>query len=75
MKRILSFLFLTIITISCSHTRLVTISSTPPEMYEIKNIETTKDLIDEYRKSVMKVAEWQNWYNTEVGSNYYINRR
>lgn len=71
MRKTLLTLCLTIFIVSCAGTKYITITSTPPAEFEIHEIKTNRDLISEYRKSVMKVAEWQKWYNVEIGSNYY----
>ena len=33
--------------------------------------EYIQELLLEYRKATMKIARWQNWYNRQVGSNYF----
>ena len=74
MKRIL-FFFLFILS-SCTTTKYVTIPLTKaPEFYkapETNSITTIKELVGEYRKTVMKISEWQNWYvvqtNNEIGN-------
>ena len=71
MKKLL--LMFIILIISCqSQTKYITIPLTPPparyEIYEIKN---NQQALLEYRKATMRLARWQNWYNRNVGSNYY----
>lgn len=68
------FLLLTIILlISCqSQKEYITMPLTkPPTRYEIYKIENNQELLLEYRKATMKIARWQNWYNRQVGSNYF----
>ena len=43
----------------------------PPSIYIIKNIKTKKDLLKSYKDSTIKISHWQNWYNIQVGSNYF----
>ena len=60
--------------IGCKSDELLIISSfsTPPKKYEIPNIQTEKDLIKAYNSSVIKITEWQKWYNIQVSSNYFF---
>ena len=69
-----SFLFLMIIFfISCqSNTKYITIPLTrPPARFEINEITNNQQALLEYRKATMHIARWQNWYNSQVGTNYY----
>lgn len=74
MKKIF-FIFLFILT-SCTTTKYVTIPLTKaPDFYkapETNSITTIKDLVSEYRRSMMKISEWQNWYvvqtNDKIGN-------
>lgn len=43
----------------------------PPERYEIGIITNTQQELLEYTKAVFTIARWQNWYNSQVGTNYY----
>lgn len=43
----------------------------PPARYEIYEITNNQQALLEYRKATMFIARWQNWYNSQVGSNYY----
>lgn len=45
--------------------------SRPPAMFIVEDIQTDKQLIKEYQKSIIKITEWQKWYNIQVGSNYF----
>lgn len=45
--------------------------STPPEKYEIGEITNNQQFLLEYRKAIMFISRWQNWYDVQVGSNYY----
>ena len=77
MKRLL-FFFLLILS-SCTTTKYVTVPLTKaPEFYiapETNSITTIKDLVNEYRNTVIKISEWQDWYvvqtNTEIGNTNY----
>lgn len=53
-------------------TKYITIPlTTPPERYEIGTIKNNKQALLEYQKALMQISLWQNWYNAQVGSNYY----
>lgn len=53
-------------------TKYITIPlTTPPERYEIGTITNNKQALLEYQKALMQISLWQNWYNVQVGSNYY----
>lgn len=55
----------------CSTIKYVTIQlTTPPKIYKPNIIYTEKDLINEYKRSLMKISEWQNWYNVQTISNF-----
>ena len=43
----------------------------PPSIYIIENIKTKKDLLKNYKDATIKISHWQNWYNIQVGSNYF----
>ena len=43
----------------------------PPSIYIIKDINTKKDLLKNYKDATIKISHWQNWYNIQVGSNYF----
>ncbi|TXJ48085.1 hypothetical protein EPJ75_07240 [Brachyspira aalborgi] len=45
--------------------------TTPPERYKIEEITNNQQFLLEYRKAIMFISLWQNWYNVQVGSNYY----
>ena len=57
----------------CSSVKYVTVPlSKPPEIYNPNKIYTEKDFLKEYKRSLIKISEWQNWYNIQVGSNYFL---
>lgn len=57
------FLLLLIFLVSCSSVKYVTIPmSNPPDIYKPNIIKTEKDFLYEYKRSLMKISEWQNWY-------------
>ena len=57
------FLLLLIFLTSCSSVKYVTVPmSDPPEIYKPNLIKTEKDFLYEYKRSLMKISEWQNWY-------------
>lgn len=77
MKKIIFFFFLMVVT-SCATTKTeyVTIPLTKsPEFYQppvTNSITTIKELVNEYRETVMKISEWQDWYvvqtNNDIGN-------
>ncbi|MEI0528580.1 hypothetical protein R4J00_08015 [Brachyspira intermedia] len=61
------FLLLLIFLVSCSSVKYVTISmSNPPDIYKPNIIKTEKDFLYEYKRSLIKISEWQNWYNIQT---------
>lgn len=66
-------LFLFIFLAGCStQVKYITIPmSEPPAIFIVEDIQTDKQLIKEYQKSIIKITEWQKWYNIQVGSNYF----
>ena len=66
---VLLFIFL----VGCStQVKYITIPmSRPPAMFTLEDIQTDKQLIQGYQKSIIKITEWQKWYNIQVGSNYF----
>lgn len=74
MKKILLLLFLIFYLTSCTTVKYITIPLTaPPEPYTIKegSINTQKELFKEYQKTLIKLNEWQKWYNIQAASNYF----
>lgn len=73
MRLIMSVMIFTIILISCQTTKeyIIVPLSTPPKIYNIPEMDTDQDLIRAYQQTTIKIAEWQKWYNVQVGSNYY----
>lgn len=69
---ILAVLLLFTTLTACSTTKYVTIPlTTPPTRYEPYRIQNNQEALLEYRKASMTIVRWQNWYNSQVGSNYY----
>lgn len=61
------FLLLLIFLAGCSSVKYVTVPmSDPPEIYKPNIIKTEKDFLYEYKRSLMKISEWQNWYNIQT---------
>ncbi len=50
---------------------ITTPMSRPPAIFIVEDIQTDKQLIQGYQKSIIKITEWQKWYNIQVGSNYF----
>ncbi len=56
--------------ISCCSTKYITIPLTsPPDIYNPGIVYTENDIIMEYKRSLMKISEWQNWYNVQTNIN------
>lgn len=72
MKRIF-LIFLLIFLISCqTQIKYRTVPlTTPPEKYYIDFYTTKKTLYLEYQSALIKIAEWQLWYNLNARTNYY----
>lgn len=66
----LAIITILILLTSCKTLSVIPLSESPGR-YEIKKIETAKDLVFEYQKAVIKISEWQKWYNIQVMTNYY----
>ena len=66
-------LFLFIFLVGCAaQVKYITIPmSRPPAMFIVEDIQTDKQLMKGYQKSIIKITEWQKWYNIQVGSNYF----
>ena len=73
MKYRLIFWLLLIFLAGCSTQikYITTPMSRPPAMFTLEDIQTDKQLIKQYQKSIIKITEWQKWYNIQVGSNYF----
>ena len=67
------FISILIVLISCStKTKYVkTPLSAPPEIFIIKPASNRQDLMRNYQESIIKIGEWQLWYNIQVQTNYY----
>ncbi len=71
MKYLILLLY-TVFIMGCSSVKYITMPlSKPPEIYKPSIVNTEKELIKEYKKSVIKITEWQNWYNIQVNTNYF----
>lgn len=72
MKRIL---FLIIFIVSCkTTTKYIYITkpqTIPPEPHYLNQMNSVKDLLTEYRRAVMKISEWQIWYDIQVETNHF----
>lgn len=56
--------------ISCCTPKYISVPLTaPPKIYKPNIVNTEKDLINEYKRSIMKISEWQNWYNIQTNIN------
>lgn len=71
--RFLLFLFIFICASCKTQTVYVTKPlTTPPAIYVVEdNVSSVKDLLTEYRRAVIKVSEWQLWYDVQVETNHY----
>lgn len=68
---VLLFLFIFLVGCSTQVKYITTPMSRPPAIFIVEDIQTDKQLIKEYQKSIIKITEWQKWYNIQVGSNYF----
>lgn len=65
-------LFINLFFLSCSSVSNNVCSLTPPpSIYIIRDVKTKKDLLKSYKDATIKISHWQNWYNIQVGSNYF----
>lgn len=65
-------IFILVVVLSCTTTKYIKVPlTTPPDKYEPALIEDVHEGLIEYRSSIKHIVRWQNWYNTQVGSNYY----
>ena len=72
LKYIFFLLFLIFLAGCSTQVKYITIPmSTPPAMFIVEDIQTDKQLIQGYQKSIIKITELQKWYNIQVGSNYF----
>lgn len=73
-KAVCLFWFLALFLMSCASPKVVYRDkklTTPPDRYIIGTITNNKQALFEYGNALFTVARWQNWYNLNVGSNYY----
>lgn len=73
-KFVVVFWFFILFLLSCSSQKTVIRDkrlTTPPERYEIGVITNSQQALLEYGNALFTIARWQNWYNLNVGSNYY----
>lgn len=70
MKYIL-IIILSIFIVSCQTTKYAAMPLTePPNIYKPNdNITTQKELLKEYQRSLIKILEWQKWYNIQIYTN------
>lgn len=76
MKRLIKYLttfIIFMISISCQTTeRYIRVPlSTPPEKYYIPQISDKRDLLKAYQQSVIRISQWQLWYNIQVRTNHF----
>ncbi|MDA0039030.1 hypothetical protein OFR43_14595 [Brachyspira hyodysenteriae] len=72
-----SSLFSALILVSCS-TKIKYVKvplSKPPEIFIIKSVTNRQDLMRRYQESIIKIGEWQLWYNIQAGTNYYLYKK
>lgn len=73
-KFVVVFWFFVLFLFACSSQKTVIRDkrlTTPPERYEIGVITNSQQALLEYGNALFTIARWQNWYNLNVGSNYY----
>ena len=74
---LITFIIILIILPSCkAQVKYVKIPlSTPPEIFIIKPVTNRQDLMKRYQESIIKIGEWQIWYNAQVGTNYFYYKK
>lgn len=74
---LITFIIILIILPSCqAQVKYVKIPlSTPPEIFIIKQATNRQDLMKRYQESIIKIGEWQIWYNAQVGTNYFYYKK
>ena len=68
----LILILLSILFIGCCSPQVI---STPPQVYIPTRPTTDKDLIKEWQGSLIKIKEWQSWYDIQVGSNFFYTNK
>lgn len=73
MNKILLIIFLFIFLVSCTTVKYagVPLSAPPSFYYPYTNIQTKKDFFKEYQRSLIKIKEWQKWYDIQISTNYF----
>ena len=76
MKHLIVYLiiFISILVLSSCSTKIKYVKmplSKPPEIFIIKPVTNRQDLMRRYQESIIKIGEWQLWYNIQTGTNYY----
>ena len=77
LKKLSVLVFSALILTSCqAQVKYVKIPlSTPPEIFIIKSVTNRQDLMKRYQESIIKIGEWQLWYNIQAGTNYYLYKK
>lgn len=70
-------LLLAIFFISCQTTKYVTIPLTQPPVffYPNINIQSSKDLINDYKNALIHIKKWQYWYDVQINTNYFYSNK
>ena len=71
-KIIILCLFCLVITNGCTSIKTI---SEPPSAYIPNRPTTDKELISQWQGSLVKIKEWQTWYDIQVGSNYFYSNK
>lgn len=75
MKRIKVFLVIAFLLIGCKTTEKIVYKTkpltVPPDPYYINNMNSARDLVYEYRRAIMKISEWQVWYDIQIETNHF----
>lgn len=72
MKRLILLAMIFITILACQSIKYVRVPmSAPPAKYYIPAITNKRDLIKAYQESVIKISEWQLWYNIQSQTNYF----
>ncbi len=71
--KLITILILSVALIGCSTT--TTTVARPPKAYHPSRPSTDKELIFEWQQSLIKIKEWQVWYDIQIGSNHFYTNK
>lgn len=76
MRRLIKlFVILSFLIVACATKEKIVVKTkpltTPPEEYKINQMNSSQDLIYEYRRAIIKISEWQTWYDINAETNHF----